>query len=136
MVFRMGHVDLRTFAFRTRLVRRCEGEVAKVGRCDGETRRYEGESAKLRRRRSDTAIAPSALQLPSENLNKLLTLYGNCCQSNIIKVFSFRYWPNFQLLFLSKAIQHEERRDFIHRFYLFCIQHPTFAQGFVSKILL
>ena len=38
-------------------------QYEKYRRCDGEARRCEDESAKLRRRRSDTTIASSPLQL-------------------------------------------------------------------------
>lgn len=65
-MFRWGHFDPRTFASRTNCAKsqkkKCEGEGegegAKVRRCDGEARSSAGESARVRMRRSDTAIAP------------------------------------------------------------------------------
>lgn len=70
MVFRLGHLDIRNFAFMAKMreceiakekVRRSKVEGAKVQKCDCEARRCEGECATLRR--SDTAIAHSPQQL-------------------------------------------------------------------------
>ena len=82
MVFRWGHFDLRTFAFRSKMrecevakakVRECDGEGAKVRRCDGEARSCDGESAKVRRRSSDTTIALSPSQLRTLRRNFALS---------------------------------------------------------------
>lgn len=71
IVFRLGHFDLRAFAFRAKKresedakakVQSCEGKGAKARRCGGEARRCEGESAYVRGRWSDTPIYLSPFQ--------------------------------------------------------------------------
>ena len=70
MVFRWGHFDLRTFAFRSRCVsaklrrRKCEGATAKERKCEDATAKHEDEEAILLSllRHRNFALSPSQLR--------------------------------------------------------------------------